>query len=257
MRTAPQLLALTILATAAGLAHSEDNRRSFERDAGRYVEVAVADPFLELHTGPGRGYPVFRVIARGERIEILMRRTDWFKVRDEHDREGWAHRDFMRETLLATGEKLPLEDLSQRDFDTAPWELGAASGNFGGGNVNTLYLGYSLNSNLAAEFALTQTLGRAANGEMAIVGLTHAPRPNWRLAPFVELGTGVVHIRPKATIISPPDRTEQIAYYGVGAKYYLSRRFILRADYRSYVIFTKRDQNEDRNEWKAGFAFFF
>ena len=133
MRTAPQLAALVILATAAGLATAADARRNFDRDAGRHVEVTVADPFLELRTGPGRGYPVFRVIARGERIEVLLRRTDWFKVRDDHDREGWARRDDMRQTLLASREPLPVEDIAKRNFDVAPWELGAQSGNFGGG----------------------------------------------------------------------------------------------------------------------------
>ena len=257
MRTVLKLATLLILATAAGLAHSADNRRHFDRDAGHYVEVSVADPYLELRTGPGRGYPVFRVIARGERVEILFRRTDWFKVRDEHDAEGWANVGNMRETLLASGAKLPLEDLSHRDFDNQPWELGALSGNFGGGNVNTAYLGYSLNENLSTEFAVSQTLGHASNSTMLTLGLTHSPRPDWRVAPFLDLGTGVVRIQPKATIIAPPDRTQQIAFYGAGAKWYLTRRFILRADYRHYVIFTKLNSNEDRNEWKAGFAFFF
>ena len=257
MRIVLKLATLLILATAAGLAHSGDAARQFDRDAGRYVEVAVADPYLELHTGPGSGYPVFRVIARGERVEILFRRTDWFKVRDEYDREGWAFRDNMRETLLASGEKLPLEDLSHRDFDVWPWEAGAQTGNFGGGNVNSLYLGYSLNANLATELQVAQTIGHASNGLIVLLGLAHSPRPDWRVAPFLDLGTGVVRIQPKATIIAPPERTEQIAYYGLGVKWYLSRRFILRGDYRSYVLFTKRDQNEDRNEWKAGFAFFF
>ena len=257
MRIVLKLATLAILATTAGLAHSADSARQFDRDAGRYVEVAVADPYLELHTGPGRGYPVFRVVPRDEHIEILFRRTDWFKVRDDHDREGWAHRDSMQATLLASGEKLPLENLSHRDFDVWPWEAGAQTGNFGGGNVNSIYVGYSLNPNLAAELDLAQTLSHAANGEIALLGLAHSPRPDWRVAPFVQLGTGVIRIQPKATIISPPERTEQLAYYGAGVKWYLSRRFIVRADYRAYVLFTKRAQNEDRNEWKAGFAFFF
>ena len=257
MRTVLKLATLLILVTAAGLAHSAENRRHFDRDGGRYVEVSVADPYLELHTGPGKGYPVFRVIARGEKIEILFRRTDWFRIRDEHDAEGWAYLDNMQETLVATGGKLPLEDLSHRDFDNQPFELGAMSGNFGGGNVNTLYLGYSLNQNLSTELSLSQSLGHSSNSTMLMLGLTHSPRPDWRIAPFVDLGTGVIRIQPKATIIAPPDRQQQIAYYGVGTKWYLTRRFIVRADYRHYVIFTKLNSNEDRNEWKAGFAFFF
>jgi uncharacterized protein YgiM (DUF1202 family) len=257
MRTLLKTATLLILTFVASIVHGAEDRRRFDREAGQHVEVSVADPYLELHTGPGRGYPVARVVPRGERIEILFRRTDWFKIRDEHDREGWAFRDNMQETLVSTGSKLALEDLSHRDFDLWPWEIGAESGNFGGGNVNSGYVGYSLNANLAAEFDLSQTLGRAADGEIASLGLTFAPRPNWRLSPFVQLGTGQIRIHPKATIISPPDRREQVAYYGAGAKWYLSHRFLLRADYRSYVIFTKLDKNEDRNEWKVGFAFFF
>ncbi len=257
MHPVAKLASLFILATATGLAHSADNRRQYDRDAGRYVEVAVADPYLELRTGPGRGYPVFRVIPRGERIEILFRRTGWFKVRDEHDRAGWASEDSMRETLLASGAKLPVPDYAHRDFDAWPWEAGAESGNFGGGNVNSVYAAYAFNGNLGAELAASQTLGHSSNGALLMAGLTHSPWPAWRVAPFLQLGTGVVRISPKATIISPPNRTEQLAYYGAGAKWHVSRRFLLRADYRSYVIFTKSAQNEDRNEWKAGFAFFF
>jgi hypothetical protein len=257
MRGTPQLFALAILAAAAGLAQADAGRRAYDRDAARYLQVEVADPYLDLHSGPGRGYPVLRVIGRGEHVEVLFRRTDWFRVRDEHDREGWAHRDQLRETLLASGDKLAVEDVSKRDYDHDPWEAGALTGNFGGGNVNTVYVGYALNANLGAEIATSQTLGHASNSIMAVAGLTHAPFPEWRLSPFVELGTGVMRIQPKATIVSPANRTEQVGYYGVGARFYLSRRLILRADYRSYVIFTKLNSNEDRNEWKAGFAFFF
>jgi hypothetical protein len=32
---------------------------------------------------------------------------------------------------------------------------------------------------------------------------------------------------------------------------------MFRAEYRSYVLFTSRDENEEIDEWKGGFAFFF
>jgi hypothetical protein len=38
---------------------------------------------------------------------------------------------------------------------------------------------------------------------------------------------------------------------------YATRRFVLRAQFNSYVVFTSRDDNEEVEEWKAGFAFFF
>ncbi len=69
------LVALALLAIVPGHAQAADESLR---------TVAVADPYLELHTGPGRGYPIFHVIDRGESVEITMQRTDWYQVRAEN-----------------------------------------------------------------------------------------------------------------------------------------------------------------------------
>ena len=74
---------------------------------------------------------------------------------------------------------------------------------------------------------------------------------------FFTLGTGVLHIQPKATLVQVEDRTDQQAHVGFGLRTHLGRRFMLRAEYKSYVVFTSRDENEEVEEWKAGFAVFF
>jgi hypothetical protein len=38
---------------------------------------------------------------------------------------------------------------------------------------------------------------------------------------------------------------------------WVTRQFLLRAEYKSYVVLTSRDDNEEVNEWKLGFSFFF
>lgn len=241
--------------TGAAAAQETDKPRAL--DASRFVEVTIADPYLELRTGPGRGYPVTRVVPRGERVDVLMRRTDWYKVRDDQGKEGWVDRSHMERTLLASGESLKLDDPAHRDYERSPWEIGFQTGNFGGGNVNSGYASYAINDNLSIEGGLSQALGSSSTSVFGTVGLAHLFVPRWRISPFVEIGTGIVKISPKATIVEPPDRQEQLAYWGVGAKAYMSRRFLFRIDYRSYQIFTRSAQNEDRREWKAGFAFFF
>ena len=45
-----------------------------------------------MRTGPGRGYPIFHVIDRGESVDIIMQRTDWYQVRAENGKEGWVDR---------------------------------------------------------------------------------------------------------------------------------------------------------------------
>jgi len=225
--------------------------------AERYVTVAVADPYLEMHTGPGRGYPVFHVVDRGETVEIVKRRTDWFLVRDPGGAEGWVNRAQLELTLKPDGASVEFAVAGQQDFIESRWEAGVLAGDFGGANIISLYGGYSLNPNVAIEVWGSQILGNFSNGWMGSVNVIHETWPEWRVSPFFTLGTGVLHTRPKSTIVQGEDRTDQVAHVGAGLRLYVTRRFILRAEYKSYVVFTSRDDNEEVEEWKVGFAFFF
>jgi uncharacterized protein YgiM (DUF1202 family) len=225
--------------------------------AGEYRTVSVADPYLEMHTGPGRGYPVFHVVDRGDSVEILMRRTDWFQVRSPDGAVGWVDRAQMERTLQTTGSEIIFAEANQEDFTNSTWELGVLAGDFGGANITSLYGGYSLNPNVSIEVWGSQILGNFSNGWTGSVNLTHETWPDWRISPFFTLGAGIIHTEPKSTIIQGEDRTDQIAHAGAGFRVYATRRFILRAEYKSYVVFTSRDDNEEVEEWKVGFAFFF
>ena len=222
-----------------------------------YRTVAVADPYLELHTGPGVGYPIFHVVDRGETVEIMMRRTDWFQVRGPDGTVGWVDRDQMERTLQPTGSNIEFARADQQDFTGASWELGVLAGDFGGANIISLYGAYSLNPNVSLEVWGSQILGNFSNGWMGSVNVVHETWPEWRISPFFTLGGGVIHTEPKSTIVQGEDRTDQIAHAGVGLRVYATRRFVLRAEYKSYVVFTSRDDNEEVEEWKVGFAFFF
>ena len=82
--------------------------------------------------------------------------------------------------------------------------------------------------------------------------------PEWRLSPYFTLGTGVIYTEPKSTLVQSVDRDDQIGYVGGGLQFYLTRRFMLRTEYRNNIVFTSRDDNEEVDEWKyLGFAFFF
>jgi hypothetical protein len=220
-------------------------------------KVAVADPYLEMHTGPGRGYPIFHVVDRGESVEIIMQRTDWYQVRDQQGDVGWVDRAQMELTLKPDGSAVDFKQASIEDFTNSRWELGVLAGDFGGANIVSLYGGYSLNPNVSVEAWGSQILGNFSNGWMGSVNVVHEAFPEWRFSPFFTLGAGVIHTSPKSTIVQGEDRTDQIGHAGAGFRVYASRRFILRAEYKTYVVFTSRDDNEEVEEWKVGFAFFF
>jgi hypothetical protein len=221
------------------------------------LQVFVTAPYLELRSGPGRGYPVFNVVERDESVRVLFRRTDWFRVRTERGVEGWAAQRDMLRTVLADGTPFKFDLGDRAGFTAHNFEMGIFAGNYGGATLVSAYTSYSFNSQLAAELSVGQFLGKFSNGVTGDLGLTHVLVPEWRFSPFLMLGTGLVHVSPKATLVQPTERTDQTAYVGGGVRYYLTRRFFVRAEYKSHVVFTKRNANEEVDEWKLGFAFFF
>ena len=221
------------------------------------VEVVVAGPYLEMHTGPGRGYPVFHVVDRGETIAVLKRRTDWFKVRTPKGKEGWVRRDEMERTLTPEGGQTQFAEADIGDFSRRRWEAGVLVGDFEGGDTITAYAGYAMTRNLSAELSVSQVFGNFSDAVIGNISLLAQPFPEWRISPFFSLGTGVIYTDPNVTLVDEADRTEQIGSVGVGVRMYLTRRFILRAEYKNHLIFQDKDDNQEINEWKAGFAFFF
>ena len=249
MRRAPICLLLLFgLALAPIVGHAR---------AREYVRAYVETPYLELHTGPGRGYPVFDVVPRGQSVQILFRRTQWLKVRTARGAEGWAsERDMMR-TVLSDGSPLDLHVGTRAGYTSHRFEAGAFAGAYGGASLISGYGSFSFNRQLALEVAVGQFFGRYSNGLTADIGFTHVILPRWRLSPFLMLGVGLVHTQPKATLVQPPNRTEQTAYVGGGLRYYLTRSCFLRAEYKTHVVFTKLNRNEVEDEWKLGFGVFF
>lgn len=223
-----------------------------------HLQVFVTAPYLELRTAPGRGYPVFHTVARDESVDILKRRTDWFKVRTERGIEGWASQRDMLQTVLADGSPFKFDLGDRQGFTSHRYEAGAFFyGDYGGARLVSAYGARSFNPNLSVELSVGQFLGDASNGTTVDLGLTHVFMPEWRVSPFAMLGTGLVNIDPKATLVQPTDRTDQTAYVGGGVRFYLARRFFLRGEYKSHKVFTSRNENEKVDEWKLGFAFFF
>jgi hypothetical protein len=203
------------------------------RAAHELLQLFVTEPYLELHTGPGRGYPVTQVVARGESAREL------------------------RLTSLADGSAFQINMGDRAGFASHRWESGMFAGDYGGATLISAYGALSITDNLKVEVGVSQYIGNVSDGELAEIGLAHVFMPEWRFSPLVDLGTGYRWVQPKATLATPVDRSDEVGYYGVGARFYLARRFFLRGDFRKYIVFTKTNENEVNEEWRLGFGFFY
>ena len=225
--------------------------------AREYLQLFVTEPYLELHIGPGRRYPVTQVVARGESVDVLYRRTEWFRVRTERGVEGWVSERDLSLATLADGSAFTFDFGNRAGYMSHHWESGVSMGDFGGATLISAYVSRSLTNQLAIELTGSQFLGNASNGYLADIGLTHVFAPEWRLSPFVTIGTGIITVQPKTTLVQQQDRTDQSAFVGAGLRWYWTRRFFVRGEYRTHKVFTSRNANEEIDEWKLGLAFFF
>jgi hypothetical protein len=130
-------------------------------------------------------------------------------------------------------------------------------GNFEGAAALTVYGGYAFTPNISTEVALSQVLGNFSDSTLFNANLLNQPFPRLHLSPFFTLGVGVIDTKPHTTLVQEENRTNMYAQVGIGVRQYVSRRFILRFEYKNYVIFSSDTNNEEVGEWKAGFAFFY
>lgn len=225
--------------------------------ARNYPAVQIVEPYIEIRSGPGRGYPIFHVEERDAWLTIIKRKTDWFKVRNDKGKQGWVSRAQLERTVSPSGEPTRFNDATMAEFSDHRWEFGAQGGQFERAENLTLYADFFFTPNLSVELSATKIFSNFADGEMVNLNLMSHPFPNWRISPFFTLGTGIIRTNPKATLVKEIDRTDQLGHVGVGARIYLARRLIFRAQYKHYVIFQSTNDNQEIDEWNAGFAVFF
>jgi hypothetical protein len=224
------------------------------------VQVTIADPFIELHTGPGSGYPIFHIVDRGNQVSIIKQRTNWIQIRATNGETGWASRDQMLETLLPSGDNLTITEASQSDFSSRKWLLGVMGGAFGNAPTISIFTGYSFTKSLSAELSFGNSIGNTSSSSLLKANLLMQPFPELSYSPYFTLGVGDIRVTPSSTLISSNPSNSSVAQVGIGIQHYLNRRFIFRLDYSQYIVFSAnniRDKNEEINEWKAGFAVFF
>jgi hypothetical protein len=227
------------------------------RAAEEFERVLVADPYLELHTGPGRGFPVFSVAERGEWVEILKRHTDWFKIRTARDKEGWVSRLQMEHTLTDAGTRKSFRDVLLDDYLRRRLELGFSFGRFENDPMLTARAGYRLHDNFLVELAFSQVTGKFSSTSLIYGAIVSQPFPEWRVSPFFTLGAGRFKNTPKATLVSAIETKADLANAGLGLRYYITRRFILRGEYRRHVALIGSDRTDSYQEWSMGISFFF
>ena len=221
------------------------------------IRVMPTVEFINMHTEPGRGFPVFHVIERNEVIILIKSKNNWIKARTEKGITGWIHRRDIVNTIGVNGEEVQLGIPSFDDYTNRRWEIGFGAGEFD--NVPSLGLrgGYRFTNNLMLEMQLTQATGSQSKNELMLLGLVHQPFPNWRFSPYFTLASGTIKTTTRSQGIQLDDSDDEVFLVGTGMYAYLSSRFILKLELNQYTSLPSENFNTKIDELKLGFSAFF
>ncbi len=221
------------------------------------AKAEVVEPYLELHTGPGSGYPVAQVVEQGAVIEILKRRTDWFKIRTSEGKEGWAARTEIEKTVTAAGVPTSFRDMLLDDYLSRRFEMGAGGGEFENDPLLLGRFGYRFAEQLTAEFTFGETTGDFSTSRIYYLGLRSEPFADRRYSPFFSIGLGRFENTPRATLVENIVTKGDLANAALGVNVYITRRFLFRADFRRHIVYITENRTDEYDELSAGFSFFF
>ena len=219
--------------------------------------LQIADPFLELHTGPGRGFPVFFVAQRGEWVRIESRRTDWYRVSTDGGKVGWVTRQQLETTLTAGGARKTFRDVLLDDYLARRVQLGAAYGRFKSEPMLKVFASYRLSETLSLEGTLGQVQGVFSGTDFWHVDVIAEPWSDQRFSPFVGVGVGRFKNFPNLSLIGATTTNSNLGSAVAGVRYHLTDRFVLRADYSLYTAFLGDARTSEYRAFTAGVAFFF
>jgi len=237
-------LLLVIVALRPALA-ADDNR------------VLVADPYLELHTGPGRGYPVFHVAERQEWVSIEGRRTDWYKVRTDNGKVGWVSRAQLEATLTEAGSTRTFRDVVVDDYLARKVEFGVSWGRFKAEPVLKVWTHWRYAEGLGAELTVAQVQGTFSGTDFWHLNLTAEPWSDRRLSPYVAVGLGKFKNIPNASLVQAIPTDANLGNASVGLRWYMTERFVARADWTLYTAFVSDTRSLEYRAWTLGLSFFF
>jgi len=227
--------------------------------AKELVSVTISDAYIDMHTGPGRGYPIFHVIKRHEQVQIVKNKTDWFLVRtlDREPNEGWVFRADMLRTFTDPEVKARFGELAFKDFDERSSEFGVMGGSFEKSAAVTLYWSWNFNANLNFSANLLSTNNVVSDYRIYYVALESSPFPKWTVSPYFALGAGIMRTTPTRSAIVNDRRTDNMVSAGFGLRYYMTRRVLLNAAVVQYVTFIDNDNTGEFLEWKGGVSIFY
>lgn len=231
--------------------------------------LKVAQDYIDIRTGPGRGYPVMNILERDSWFQIDKQFTSWLKI-TQLDKlntpeqfklgsiSGWIHLSDLNNitNLLGNPIDVPNHNFTQYNQDR-PWSGSVVTGELSGASLLGVIGSYRFNNHFSLEAALTQSASKLATRQSYNIQLLHHTTLSEKYQPFFLIGTGILNVKPKNTLIRNDDSEDDFLKAGIGLQTHIFGPLFFRLEYSQNVLLTSRKNNEYLNEWSLGFSSYF
>lgn len=220
------------------------------------IFITVEVPFVELHSGPGIGYPVVNIVEKGNKIKVLFKRTSWLKVEDKQGNAAWLQQSALNQVSQA-GERLEITELNVESYQQRNWEAGVMYGDLNGASFYNVSVAYLFSDVISTELSFGKSQGDISDNNIYQLRLLSQPFPQWLVSPYIGVGIGLIETTPHSVLADAVKRENTLMSAAFGVQYYVARNFLLRAEYQHSLVLTDRDDNEEIKLWQLGFSVFF
>ena len=223
----------------------------------RPFKVRVTEPYLDLRTSPGRGYPVFFAVGRDEWVTIVLRHTDWYKVRTSGGKLGWATRAQLASTVTEDGQRMSFRDPAFEDYLRRRFDIGAGYGASKTASMFRGWAGVRVSDTLSVEFSSAKVQAASSDTNIWHVNVISEPWSDQRLSPFIGVGIGKYHYVPGKSLVDRTVYNSQLGVAMLGVRYHIAGRLALRVDYSLYTAFVTDNRTRGYQAATAGLSLFY
>jgi len=135
--------------------------------------------------------------------------------------------------------------------------LGAGYGLFDRESMIKFWVSYRVSDTLSLESTLGQVQGVFSGTTLWHVNLQAEPWSDQRFSPFMGIGIGMFKNIPNQSLVNFQPTNARLADAIIGARYHLTDRFMIRADYAIYTAFVSDQRSLEYRAATAGLSFFF
>lgn len=231
---------------------------SSDKPQNELVRLSVIDSFIELHSGPGRGYPIIHTIEQGDEVNVYKRRGNWYLVSDRRLRQGWVTQEKLARTIAPTGLPAALPDIRHGDYLAQKFRVGFSLGKQDDDETAQVMVGFRLLSFASLEIEGGQIFADDIEGYSYGGNLLIEPIQSLSFTPFISHGYGKQVFQQKETLNVGRNNhyDSDYRFTGAGINFYIGLNFVMRGEYRKMHI-SGDNGSTSNSAWRIGFSSFF